>query len=170
MLRTSRSASFALGIITALGLAATDTTDAQTFTLTIESTTVAYDAASGVGSGTVEMKIVESDLAPGAPGSPTDGFAFSLSHDPSLFTITAADAAGALAALDGGNGPFLQILNVFPDGLTGGVIYDAVGLEVLTFDVPTTVLAFEIDTVPSEWSGDLFLYIIKIPPLGKVLV
>ena len=126
---------------------------AQTFTISIDPVVIPYDPATGIGSATTTLRIVQ-DIIGGIPIAQTAGFSFSYSHDSAIFQSVALEFGGPLLDLNGGSGPGLGSIDPFPDGGTAGAIFSIVGAETIAFGAPTAVATLTIATTPAAWIGN----------------
>ena len=110
-----------------------------------------YDVATGVGTVSIELAIIEEPVSLDYPNSFT-GFQLALSHDPDVLDPTAASAAPVLAALNDGSGPEFLSFCLDPQGMAGvagGAVFSIGGEAQLSFETETVVLTVDYDTVPA---------------------
>lgn len=115
---------------------------------------------------------IEQTVTPGGgtedPAS-TQGYSLGLAHDQSLLSINSGTSM--VVSSDGVEASFDSI-NIYPEGLTHGVVYSFTGVWVLSYEVPTPVLEIEYQLLSGSLTGagsatstDLqFTDTIPIPP------
>ncbi len=122
------------------------TVNSVTFTYSVASAFVGFDAGTGEASFTVGATIEEHADSPGNPND-TFGFSMAIAHDPELLAATAVEPAAILDGLNDGDGPEFFGVEILEDGITLGVVHafdDAT--EVLTFADAEEVVTIEYST------------------------
>ncbi len=111
----------------------------------------AQDVAAGyTASGSTFSTTVSAREFPDHPGFPTNtaGFSFGLGHDPDLFEPVGAAAAGAVADLDGGNGPEFFQSSIYPTGITVGCVYSFSFAETIQMISDTELVTVDYGSLP----------------------
>jgi len=140
-------------VFLALLLAAPLAAQSYSFTISIDPVTVPYDPATGIGSATATIRIVQD---PGDPVADTQGLAMYYSHDPAIFHTASIEFAGPIAELDGGTGPPLGNTVAFPDGATSGSVYSVLPpLVTIPYPFPTPIFEVVFETNPAPWIGNV---------------
>jgi len=113
-----------------------------------------FSPASGSGSFSVLMELVEESSNPGFP-SDTQGFSVGLGHDSSLLEATGGGPGPALSALNSGSGPDFFDTNIFTDGVTFGCVFSFTNpaINTLSFDTAQAIVEASYQTVPSAFVG-----------------
>ena len=143
-----------IALFTALALVAVPAfAPAQSFTITMDPIVIPYDPATGIGSATTSVFIVQ-DLAPGETADPVAGFSFSYSHDPTIVNTADINSAPALQALNGGVGPGLGTQDPDVDGGVVAAVFDLFGQETIAFGTPIAVIELTFATVSANWIGN----------------
>ena len=91
----------------------------------------------------------------------TRGFSFSAAHDSAVLAVVQGgtgtyvpETLGPLNTLNGGGGPDFIQGEIFPSGVTCGVIYAFTAVtQTITFDVPQPVIRINYQTVPGALTG-----------------
>ncbi|MAW76456.1 MAG: hypothetical protein CMJ95_03540 [Planctomycetes bacterium] len=122
------------------------------FTISCGDQEASFSSATGVGSFTNSVSIVE-DVAPGGEANETQGFSCGVGHDSAVVTATAVQQGPVLQAMNGGSGAEYFQPGIEPDGCTVGCIYDFAGIDIATFGVATEVLSIDYDTVAGALAG-----------------
>ena len=89
-------------------------------------------------------------------GAEMCGFQFQYSHDASLLSVDPAafpTLLGAVAALNGGDGPDFTDGQIFASGFTLGTVFSFTLTESLAFNSVTPVLRIDYETVPGALNG-----------------
>ena len=116
----------------------------------------------------------------------TRGFSFSAAHDSAVLSVVpngtgayVPETLGPLNALNGGGGPDFIQGEIFPDGVTCGVIYAFTAVsQTISYDVAKPVIRINYETVPGALTGvtgDLVTQITQgaglgTPPTATVVV
>ena len=86
---------------------------------------------------------IEQTVTPGGGAEDpieTGGYSLGMAHDPSLLSINTATSVVVGPA---GEIPLFDTINLFPEGLTQGVVFDVAARWTLTFSVSTPVIDIE---------------------------
>lgn len=119
---------------------------------------VNYPSLDGIGgvSVTANFAVAETDnsgLGATFPNQ-TQGFSVAVSNDPAVVTPVAAAPIGALAALNGGDGPDFFTVGLFADAWSVGIVYVLTGGETIGFSTAgDDVIAVQYDGVAGALSG-----------------
>ncbi len=105
-----------------------------------------YDAGSGVGSITIEPWIF-----PGlVPTFELEGLSMAISHDASVLQVDSVEPSGDFAALFGGDGPEIALVEIFDDGWTIDMTVDTTGSTIVLLDGIITAVEATYSTIPSS--------------------
>ena len=145
------AASLLLGV-TSITLLAVGPLSAQTFEFSVGPQTLEFDQTSGVGSGSIDVRLREV-LLPGQPPAMTASFTAGLTLDsPALEIVDVLPGAETLA-LGGGDGPWFFHPQLYADGFGVSCIYHPTFGELLEFSTEGSVLAIEVATIASQLAG-----------------
>lgn len=103
-----------------------------------------YDIDTGIGSVIVEPIIYPALLSL----TSVTGLSMGVAHDASLLQIDSIIATGDLAAINGGNGPDLMLVELLSNGWTVDITFGPTGTEVVDFPFAMDGLQAEYSTIP----------------------
>ena len=126
------------------------TASAQTFTISIDPVVIPYYPATGIGSATTFIRVVQNDL----PVVEVQGLSMAYSHDPTILQTASIDFAGAQLNLNGGSGPSLGNSEAHPDGANSVSVFSLVGAETIPFPTPLVLYELVFETTPAHWIGN----------------
>lgn len=140
-----------LGLAVCVHLTGFTSLSAQQFSVTPQTTTISYDAFTGVGSGQVRLFIRE---ALSGPPHNVAGWSMSVGSDDSLLTPTDVEMGSYIETVNNGFPPGFWSTNIVSGGVTAGAVYDLFGQAICTYEVPKEVLVVSYSTVASAVAGD----------------
>ncbi len=147
---------------------------AQDFEFEAHDATIAYDLATGVGSGEVELTNFQ---VAGALLTVT-GWSLGLAHDAGVVSAVDIEMGSYIQSLNGGLGPGSWIPGIHANGVTIGCIYSFTGGTVCTYEVPKQIAVITYDTIPGAFAGNGtggstqvdFSGAIGTPPVATVII
>ncbi len=122
---------------------------AQEFEFEAHDTTIAYDVATGVGSGQVELTNFQ------VAGAILDvqSWSLGLAHDAAVVSPVDVEMGSYIQSLNGGLGPASWQALIHADGVTMFAIYSFTGGTICTYEVPKQIAVITYDTVPTAFAG-----------------
>ncbi|MGE3165468.1 MAG: hypothetical protein AB7O52_11225 [Planctomycetota bacterium] len=123
------------------------------FDVFAENVTTSYNQASGIGNFDVSVMLIENAGSPNFPNE-VAGFSVALGNDSSVLNPTAFDLGAPILAMNGGAGPSFHQASVATNGVTLGVVFDFMGMAVLSASALQELGVVSYDTNPATLAGN----------------
>ncbi|HIA26735.1 MAG TPA: hypothetical protein EYN79_01215 [Planctomycetes bacterium] len=126
-------------------------TEHQRWEFAAHDETVPYDRQTGIAEVTGTLTIGQYPCVFPPIGSP--GFAMGLGHDMAILQAISVSLAPPLMEINGGNGPDWWSADIYPNGITLGVVASLVGADEFSFEGETEAALVHYHAVPTSLSG-----------------
>lgn len=151
-------------------------TEHQAWEFAAHDETIPYDIQTGVASLTATLTIGQHPCEYPLVDSP--GFSFSLGHDPAVLVALQITPAPPLMEINDGNGPDYFMAEIYPDGITLGVVASMIGADELSFgdeteaayvyyqSIPTALIGSTADVITTlDWNSNF-----SSPPVTNIIM
>lgn len=128
-------------------------TEHQDWEFSAHDETVPYDVQTGSAEFTATLTIGQYPCQYPMVESP--GFSFSLANDATVLEATSLSLADTLLDLNNGNGPDFIASDLYPDGITLGIVASLAGSDALVFDGETDAAYVHYQAIPSALIGSV---------------
>jgi hypothetical protein len=137
---------------------------------------ILYDVATGEGSGSASISLVELPTSYGFP-NPVWSWSLSIGHDPTLLEPFDVAQGSSIQGINNGNGPDFWAIGIEPDGIFIGTVYSLTSSANGYYETPEEIAVVYYQTVVATLAGDLdgettTLFALEVgnPPVENLVV